>query len=304
MERIGVSGKEPARARTYRVIGADHFAALGVSMVRGREFTRAEEESAFAPRVAIVDEALAKRLFEDEDPMGQMIRVAQTPGDPDSTRSEPMQIVGIAPPMREELLDRAPVPHVYVPFGRQYRAGMHLEVRLEPGANTLAGIESLRAAIRATEPTLPVLTLAAMQAVHDKGLELWALKTGAQLFSALGGLALLLAVVGVYGVKSYVVSQRRREIGIRMALGASARDVVGLVLRDGFFLTAAGVALGVPLAILVSFALAAVFVDVGGFDGLVVSVATIVLAVSATIASAVPARGASRIQPLRALQGD
>jgi ABC-type antimicrobial peptide transport system permease subunit len=89
-----------------------------------------------------------------------------------------------------------------------------------------------------------------------------------------------------------------------MALGASARDVVGLVLRDGFFLTAAGVALGVPLAILVSFALAAVFVDVGGFDGLVVSVATIVLAVSATIASAVPARGASRIQPLRALQGD
>jgi predicted permease len=304
LERVGVSGKEPARARTYRVIGADHFAALGLSMVRGREFTRAEEESASAPRVAIVDEALARRLFEGEDPIGQMIRVAQTPGEPESTLGEPMQIVGIAPPLIEELLDRAPVPHVYVPFGRHYRAGMHLEVRLEPGANELASLEALRSAIRAAEPGLPVLILSTMQAFHDKSLELWALRTGAQLFSALGGLALLLAVVGVYGVKSYIVSQRTREIGIRMALGASARDVVGLVLRDGFFLTGAGVALGVPLAILVSFALASVFVDVGGFDGLVVSVATIVLAVSATIASAVPARRASRVQPLRALQGD
>jgi len=186
----------------------------------------------------------------------------------------------------------------------QYRAGMHLEVRLEPGGDEFANIEALRAAIRATEPGLPVLTLSTMQAFHDKGLELWALRTGAYLFSALGGLALLLAVVGVYGVKSYIVSQRTREIGIRMALGASAGDVVGLVLRDGFFLTGAGVALGVPLAIVVSFALAAVFVDVGGFDGLVVSVATVVLAVGATIASAVPARRASRVQLLRALQGD
>jgi putative ABC transport system permease protein len=210
----------------------------------------------------------------------------------------------MAPPMREDLLDRAPVPHVYVPFGRQYRAGMHLEVRLEQGADEAAGIEAVRAAIRATEPRLPVIALSTMQAFHDKGLELWALETGAQLFTALGALALLVAVVGVYGVKSYVVSQRTREIGIRMALGASARDVVGLVLRDGFFLTGAGVALGVPLAVLVSFALAAVFVDVGGFDGLVVSVATIALAVAATIASAVPARRAARIEPLRALQGD
>jgi len=304
LERVGVPGTEPARARTYRVIGADHFAALGLRMIRGREFTRAEEESASAPRVAIIDEALARRLFEGDDPIGQMIRVAAAPGDPESTRGEPMQVIGIAPPLIEELLDRAPVPHIYVPFGREYRAAMHLEVRLEPGADERAGIDALRAAMRASEPRLPVLTLSSMQAFHDQGLELWALRTGAQLFTVLGGLALLLAVVGVYGVKSYIVAQRTREIGIRMALGASGHDVVRLVLRDGLFLTGAGVALGVPLAVVVSFALAAVFVDVGGFDGLVISVATVVLAVAATIASAVPARRASRIQPLRALQGD
>jgi predicted permease len=304
MERVGVSAQEPVRARTYRVIGADHFATLGLQMTRGREFTRAEEESPAAPRVAIVDESMARRLFGDEDPIGQMIRVAQTPGESESTRGEPMQIVGIAPPIREELLDRAPVPHVYVPFGRHYRAGMHVEVRLAPGADALASVDVLRGAIRAIDPRLPVLALSTMQAFHDKGLELWALATGARLFAALGALALLLAVVGVYGVKSYVVAQRTREIGIRMALGASARDVMGLVLRDGFFLTGAGLAIGLPLAVLASMALATVFVDIGGIDPIVVSIATFVLAVAATVAGAVPARRASRVEPLRALQAD
>jgi predicted permease len=303
MERVGGAAQEPVRARTYRIIGADHFAALGLRMARGREFTPAEEESAAAPRVAIIDQALATKLFGNEDPVGQMIRTVRS-ADAGEERGEPMQVVGIAPPIKEELLDRAPVPHVYVPFGRNYQAGMHLEVRLQAGSDDMRGIDALRAAIRATDPGLPVLALSTMQAFHDKGLELWALKTGAQVFTALGLLALLLAVVGVYGVKSYVVAQRTREIGIRMALGASPRDVVRLVLRDGFFLTGTGLAIGVPLAVLVSILLTKVFVDIGGFDGLVVSAATIVLGAAATIASAIPARRATRVQPLRALQGD
>ena len=303
LERVAASQQQPVRARTYRVIGADHFAALGLEMIRGREFTRAEEESNAAPRVAIIDEALATKLFNGDEPIGQMIRTAVSPGEAEE-RGEPMQVVGIAPGLREELLDRAPEPHVYVPFGRNYQSGMHLEVRLQQGADAMAGIEVLRAVVRSTDPGLPMLTLSTMQAFHDKGLELWALKTGAQLFTALGLLALVLAVVGVYGVKSYVVAQRTREIGIRMALGASTRDVLGLVLRDGFFLTGAGLAIGVPLAVLVSILFTKVFVDIGGFDGTVVSIATIVLAAAATVASAVPARRATRVQPLRALQGD
>ena len=111
-----------------------------------------------------------------------------------------------------------------------------------------------------------------------------------------GVLALLLAVVGVYGVKSYVVSQRTREIGIRMALGASAPDVLRLILRDGLLLTATGVAIGLPLAALVSFAFTRVFADVGGFDVLVVASATVILAAAATLASAIPARRASSVR--------
>jgi ABC-type antimicrobial peptide transport system permease subunit len=143
-----------------------------------------------------------------------------------------------------------------------------------------------------------------MKGFHSRSLELWGLQAGAQLFATLGGLALLLAVVGVYGVKSYVVSQRTREIGIRMALGATARDVLGLVLRQGLFLTFAGLAIGVPLAALVSMALAKVFVRIGGFDIAVVAGATLVLALASIAASAIPARRAARVVPLRALRAE
>lgn len=307
VERVGVdTTPEAGRARTYRVITADYFAALGLKMVRGREFTRAEEEAGGAPPVAVVDEALARALFGDEDPIGQMVRLRRESGDDgkDSPRYQPMQIVGVAPPIRDELLDRAPVSHLYVPFGRNYRANMHLHVKLAPGADEGAGLDALRRELRAAEAQLPVLTLSTMQAFHDKSLELWALKAGGRMFTGLGLLALVLAVVGVYGVKSYVVSQRTREIGIRMALGAGAGDVLRLVLRDGLYLTAAGIAVGAPLAALASIAFAKVFVEIGGFDPVVVGAATLVLASAATAASYLPARRATRVTPLRALKAD
>jgi predicted permease len=305
MERVaGGANRQPVSARSYGIIGADYFATLGISMVRGREFTRAEEESPSAPSVAIVDEVLARGMFGDEEPIGQVIRIAQRAGEPESARGEPMQVVGIAPPIREEMLDRRPVGHVYVPFGRTYRATMHVHVKTAPGVDEQATLEALRDEIRSADARLPVLALSTMQGFHSRSLELWALKTAARLFTMLGVLALLLAVVGVYGVKSYVVSQRTREIGIRMALGASAPDVLRLILRDGLLLTATGVAIGLPLAALVSFAFTRVFADVGGFDVLVVASATVILAAAATLASAIPARRASRVEPLRALRAE
>jgi ABC-type antimicrobial peptide transport system permease subunit len=213
-----------------------------------------------------------------------------------------MQIVGIAPPLRDQLLDRVAQSHVYVPFGRNYQAGMHVLVRSAQSDDTIANV--VRSEIRATDARLPVLALSTLQAFHDRDIELWALKTGAQLFASLGVLALLLSIVGVYGVKSYVVALRTREIGIRMALGASAGDVLRLILRDGVFLTGAGVAIGLPLAALVSIAFTKVFVEIGGFDAAVISIATLVLALAATVAGAIPARRATKVQPLRALQGE
>jgi predicted permease len=294
---------EAGRVRTYRIIGADYFASLGLKMVRGREFTRAEEEADNAPPVAIIDEALARQLFGDADPLGQMIRLRR---DSDATESdaryEPMQIIGIAPPIREEMLDRRPPTHLYVPFGRTYRANMHVHVKLASGANEGAGLDALREELRSAFPEVPVLALSTMQSFHDRSLELWALKAGGRMFTGLGVLALLLAVVGIYGVKSYVVSQRTREIGIRMALGAAAGDVLRLVLRDGMYVTAAGLALGAPLAIIVSLAFTKVFVEIGGIDPLVIGGAAAVLASAATVASYLPARRAALVTPLKALR--
>lgn len=303
IERVGVQG-EPADARELRVIGADYFATLGVRMVRGREFTPVEESSPHAARVAIVDELLARQLFGDEDPIGQMVRAVRDPGKPASSREQPMQIVGIAPPMRAELLQPGPVPHIYVPAAQDFTSAMHVMVKAAPGVTDAAAIDAVRQHVRAADVAMPMLSLTTMRGFHDRGIELWALRTGARLFTLLGSVALLLAAVGVYGVKSYVVSQRTREIGIRMALGADARDVLRLMLRDGLILTGVGLAIGVPLAVAVSRIMGSVFVDIGGFDGMVVAGATLVLAAAATVATAIPSRRAARIEPLVALRAD
>ena len=292
----------PARARAYRVIGADYFASLGLKLLRGREFTTVEESSAIGPRIAIIDEALARALFDGEDPVGQVIRVARNPGDASGPVAEPMEIVGVAPPIREELLDPKPAGHVYVPFGHHYRSDMYVQARMAPGAGDRAGLDQLRSAIREINPRVPVLESATMQTFHDDSLELWALRTTSATFTALGVCALLIASIGVYGVRAYIVAQRTREIGIRMALGASAGSVLRLVLKDGAFLTIAGLAIGLPLALLASVALRAVFVDVGGVDVVVIAVASVALAVAVTLAGAVPARRATKVEALTALR--
>jgi predicted permease len=126
VEAVGAGARrEGARSPTYRIVSADYFRALGLGMLRGREFTREEEESQGAPRVAIVDELLARQLFGEEDPLGQMIRIVRRDRETGTGNDgEPMEIVGVAPGLRDTLFDTGPVPHVYVPSGRNYRASL------------------------------------------------------------------------------------------------------------------------------------------------------------------------------------
>ena len=308
VEALGQSQAEQGgRSPTYRIVGSDYFRALGLRMIRGREFTMSEEESPSGPRVAIVDEILARRLFPNQDALGQMIRVTRQAqadrGTGSANDGEPMQIVGIAPPIRDTLFDQA-VPHLYVPWGRQYRAGMtvHLRVTAQgPEGDVLA---SLRREIADVDPRLPVLEVMRMQQFHDRSIELWAVRAGGTLVILLGGLALVLAVVGVYGVKSYVVSQRTREIGIRMALGARSADVLWMFIADGARLTAVGLAAGLPLAALIGLALSRLLYDVSPLDPFVFAVAPLTLAAAALLAAWVPARRATRVTPMIALRID
>jgi len=305
LEPVGETTSAAVRAKAFRIVGADYFRTLGLDMLRGREFTVGEETSPESPSVAIVDAAFARKAFGDENPIGRVIReVADVDEAGTTTTSVPMEIVGVAPPLREELLDGNPVPHVYVPFGRHFRAGMHLHAKLIPGSNEALALDSVRGAVRTADARLPLLRLSTMQAMQARSLELLALRAMAGVFTGLAALALLLATIGVYGVRAYVVANRTREIGIRMALGATARDVVRLILSDGVVLAGAGVGLGLPLAVLVSIALRSVFVDVGGVDYVVLAAATAVLAVASIAASALPARRAARVEPLRSLRAE
>ncbi|MGH9312663.1 MAG: ABC transporter permease [Vicinamibacterales bacterium] len=300
----GASATEGGRSPSYMIVGADYFKTLGLRMLRGREFTRTEEESPDAPRVAIINEPLARRLFPNEDPLGQMIRITRHEGQPSGVDFEPMQVVGAAPGLRASLFDQGPVPHLYVPAGNHFRTGMHLHARTARGGpeGEAAALTAVRSELRAVDDRLPVLVLSTMQTFHDRSLGLWGVRMGGRLLTTFGALALILAVVGVYGVKSYVVSQRTREIGIRMALGARPASVLWLVLREGVWLTAIGLAIGLPLAALAGSALSGMLYQVSPLDPIVFSMAPIVLAVTAVAACYLPARRATRIMPLTALR--
>ncbi|HEY7057844.1 MAG TPA: ABC transporter permease [Vicinamibacterales bacterium] len=300
VERVG-GGQNPRVSATYRIIGADYFRALNLSMIRGREFTASEEESPTSPATAIIDERLARRLFGTDDPIGQTIRVGEQTGVTQHDRA-PMVVVGIAAPIRDELFDREAGPAIYVAAGRNYRAGMNLHVRTSrPGAEADV-LATLRRELRAIDPRLPVLQATTMQAFHDQSLELWAVRSGGRLFLVFGLLALSLAVVGLYGVKSYLVSQRTREIGIRMALGARSSDVLRMVLREGAALALVGVTIGILLAALLGRVLSGVLYEVQPLDPVVFVSAPIALVIAALVATWIPARRATQVTPLTALK--
>jgi hypothetical protein len=307
VERVGGSTEAGQAVRsdaTYRILGADYFKALNLPMVRGREFTEVEEMSASAPRVAIVDERLARKLFGADDPLGQMIRYTTRSGEATKNDGQPMEIVGIAAPIRDDLFDHEAGPAVYEPFGRNYRGNRFLHVRAAQAGTEADLLAAIRREMRAYDPKLPVLQATTMTAFHDRSLALWVVNAGGRLFLVFGLLALLLAVVGLYGVKSYIVSQRTREIGIRMALGARPADVMAMMLREGAALAAVGVALGLPLAALLGFALSSMLYDVKPLDPVVFLTAPALLGTAALVATWLPARRATRVTPLTALRAD
>ena len=216
-----------------------------------------------------------------------------------------MEIVGIAAPIRDELFDREAGPAVYEPWGRNYRGNMFLHVRAAQAGSEADLLAAIRREMRAYDPQLPVLAGDDDARVpRSQHRAVGRPVPAGGLFLVFGLLALLLAVVGLYGVKSYIVSQRTREIGIRMALGARPGDVLSMMLKEGAALAAAGVALGLPLAALLGFGVSSLLYDVKPLDPVVFTAAPAVLALAALVATWLPARRATRVTPLTALRAD
>ena len=293
--------REPGVSADYTIVASDYFDTLQVPVLRGRAFTRAEEDAAGGTRVAVIDETLARKLFGDEDPIGQTVQFAKR----DDGAERKFQVVGLVGGVREDIFEKVPNPHIYVPMGQNYRGTMNLHVRLAGGvAAESAMLGTIRQELRAADAAVPLLSVKTLRQHRDSSVSLWAVNTGARLFSVFGGVALLLAVVGLYGVKSYLVSRRTREIGIRMALGATTGNVLWLVLREGLVLTLSGIGIGLFLSWGLGRLLSGMLYDVSPLDPIVFSIAPLLLVVSAMAASLLPARRAARVVPLSALRTD
>jgi len=282
------------------MIGADYFATLGVRVLRGREFTVDEERSASTVTPAIVDITLARQLFGDADPLGRTLQVRVREADAFDTWT----IVGVAPSLRHDLFDQTPTAHLYVPYGSRFNTMMTLHVRVADGASDVAMIATVRREIQQIDPQLPLLYTRTMAMQRDASVSAWSVRAAAVLFSAFGALALLLAAIGVYGLRSYDVVRRTREIGIRMALGATNGDVQRLVLGESAATTMTGLAIGLALALAVGKVASSILFKVSPFDPVVLAVAAAALALAAVAASYLPARRATRVMPLVALRTD
>jgi predicted permease len=271
------------------VVGLKYFATMGIPLLRGRDFTPQDNQG--APLTVIVNEAFARRYFAGDDPIGKRMsfRGAQGPWS---------EIIGIARDSKYRTLGESPRPFVYVPLAQNHETGMALHVRTTGNPIGLAG--AVRHEVQSLDQNLPVTELQTLSGVVAGSL--FAARMGAVLLAVFGSLALLLAAIGLYGVMSYTVSRRTREIGIRMALGAATGNVLRLVLKEGMSLVGSGVAVGLIVAAAVTRLLASFLYGVSPLDAATFVAIPMVLALVAFLASYLPARRAAKVDPMIALR--
>jgi putative ABC transport system permease protein len=273
------------------VVGRSFFATLGISLVAGRDFD--ERDSAEAPRVAVINEAAARLHFPGGDPLGARVSFRGP-----AAAGPWHEIVGVVGNSKYADLGENDLPVVYTPLAQNHETGMTLYVRAAVQPESLVG--PIRREIQALQPALPVVEVRAMN--DTLGRVLYAASMSAWLIAAFGVLALLLAAVGLYGVLSFSIVSRTHEIGIRLALGAEARNVFNVVLRDGLVLVGVGVVVGVVGALALGRTLAGFLYGVSPADAATYVAVTAILGVVAFIACAIPARRAMRMDPMTALR--
>jgi predicted permease len=307
-KKIQRSGDDPSRSSStskeseglscrYNVIAEDYFTTLGIPLLQGRAFQRNEVENANAGTVVVLDHLAAERLWPGGNAVGQHIRLL---AGGESKGSRDAEVVGIVGSVQEDVFGEGLQPHVYVPFGQEYQADMtiHLKTTAQ-GANFL---ETLRREVSAVDSRLPVIELRTMRTHLEASFDLWVVRTAARMFTIFGSVALVLAMVGLYGLRAYTVARRTREIGIRLALGAKPGDAQRMILREGLLITSVGVVAGLALSLLAGKLLASVLYKVSGVDPLVFLSATAVMAGVSLLACYLPALRASRVDPMVALR--
>ncbi|HEX7175815.1 MAG TPA: ABC transporter permease [Pyrinomonadaceae bacterium] len=273
-------------------VATDYLKTMGIPLVRGRDFGERDRED--APRVVVVNEAFARRYFPGADPVAEAIghRVSSDAEGPW------YEIVGVAGDGKYFGISEAPRPFIYLSLGQRYSSNASLVVRTK--GDPRAMIAAVRGEVRGLDESLPVFDVKTM--TEHLGISLFPARVAGALLGAFGLLALTLAAVGIYGVMSYSVAQRTHEIGVRVALGARPRDVLGLIVRQGMTLAVVGIVLGLLAAFAAVRALGNLLYGVGATDPLTFAGVTLILASVALAACLIPARRATKVDPMVALR--
>lgn len=298
-DRPNDSSHAPASEACW--ISADFFRTLGSSLLRGRFFS--EHDDATAPPVIIINADSAQQFFPGQDPIGKRIAVNYLALGSRNNRPPPLrEIVGVVSNVRQRALDLPSEPAIYVPYTQDdtthVLASMNLFVRSTGNSPGLMA-SSVRAKIQSMYPDQPVEHISVMREVVSHSLSQRTYSVG--LMTAFAGLALLLCALGIYGVVSYVTSQRTREFGIRMALGATREDVLRNVLRQGGSLIVVGVALGFGLSLLAARGLSQLLFETAPFDPVIFAGAVLLLALIGVVACLLPGMRAAQLEPSIAL---
>jgi putative ABC transport system permease protein len=291
------AGTDPAKARFWSGdtrVTRGYLAAFGVTLLRGRDFTPEESEGSGGRRVAIIDETLARALFGDADPLGREVAIDNL-----GPQAGPMEVVGIVRSPRNDVWGSRPPRRIYRPLGQAPATSVFLHVQVpQPDAF----LPTLRRHLQTVAPETPVLLLQPFADFVDKNINVLLVQMASALFGVFGGIALVLAAVGVFGVKAHAVAQRTREIGIRIALGARPGDVMAMLLKQGAVQAAIGVTLGVGLALAAGQALSAMLYRVNPTDFLALGASAGLLTTAVLIACWFPARRATKVDPLVAIR--
>ncbi len=291
-----VEGHEPRAGENppmigNNTVGPNYFQTLGVSLLQGRDFTEGVPQE--APSVAIINETLASRFFAKENPIGRRLRVMRRGG-----QSVSYEIIGVVKDSKYLSLGEEPGPFIFLPVQQNSSPVMTLLVRANGSPKNLAA--AVRREVHALDDNLPPFNVITLSENVD--ISLFPARFGALLLGGFGLLALILATVGIYGVMSYSVSQRTHEIGIRMALGAQANNVLRLVVGQGILLASIGVTVGMGAAFALTRVVKSLLYAVSPTDLATFAVIALLLILAALLACYIPARRATKVDPLVALR--
>jgi predicted permease len=285
--------KDEPHTQAY-IVSPDFFKALGIPLLRGRGFT--PENRAGSPRVVIINQELARRHFPNVDPIGQRLMIMTMADKPDAIR----EIIGVVGNVRPSGPQSELEPQVYEPLAQHALGGLTLIVKAKGPAPALPAAVS--EVMKSIDPDLPFRNVRAYQSALAGS---WFRQRFSMiLFTVFSGIALTLAAIGIYGVMNYAVSQRTHEIGIRMALGAKARDVVALVFSSGARIVALGVVIGIAGSIAFARLLQSMLFNTSPSDPLTLGAVALLLAVVAFLACWIPARHATKVDPIVALRSE